>query len=688
MNNFSDNTIPALLVNLCNIFLISGKFKEAGILCQKLNSQLEFGEIKYNSESSVQNNKAIRGYNEIRSAILVINAKYELSIDKKKEAYIKFLSSVKENPKNIEAQFGLGRMYLLTNNFSEAENCFMECKKILDENKWVSFKILKYYGYVISVNKYKPKDIEKAIELFKQAIDIKKDDIDCYIKLGELLNLREPDKSLKYYMKAVELIKLKRKAEKKELKEENENKKKNMDEPSIYSDDILPELLNNIGCTLLLKEEYKDVEKYLNEAKNILKEELKKINNKYKTKESEENMEKADKKKLLRFNALKISVDFNLALYYDSQAQFDHSHFLYKKIIAENPYYIEAYVKLSELYKLRGNKKKAESYIKLAIEKHYKIIQDDRKTQKKEEEKSNEVEKKESNDKMEIEKEKEKEKEKEEIKNVEKEKEGENEQKNEEKKEPKKMHRLITVLGKPVNPMLQQAFYLYEDNKEYEAIAVLNKILMEYYPHDPYTLTFLANIYYSMAIDVRTKAMDKEKMKKAIELYFRALENDKYNALAAIGLSNCLCEFNYVDKAIDIYRSIMEKFPNDHNALVNSSFIYMDDKKYEKAFILLHKVLNTIFHGNNSKIENILTKCCIEMKEFKTANQHIKNLIMKYPDNLVYQYNYGFLLYSQFEDLINKSSRKYVDTQKAIKLVSRALKIFEDYMNLSMIYPS
>ena len=39
-----------------------------------------FGEIKYNSESSVQNNKAIRGYNEIRSAILVINAKYELSL--------------------------------------------------------------------------------------------------------------------------------------------------------------------------------------------------------------------------------------------------------------------------------------------------------------------------------------------------------------------------------------------------------------------------------------------------------------------------------------------------------------------------------------------------------------------------------------------------------------------------------
>ena len=435
MNNFNDNTIPALLVNLCNIFLVSGKLKEAGILCQKLNNQLEYGEIKFNSESkmetSVKNNKSIRGYNEIRSAIFVINAKYELSIGKKKDAFIKFLTSVKENPKNIEAQFGLGRIYLLTNNFSEAENCFMECKKILDENKWVSFKILKYYGYVISVTKFKPKDIEKAIELFKQAVDIKKDDIDCYIKLGELLNLREPEKSLKYYMKAVELIKLKRKAGKKEIKSDNEIKNKNLEEQSIYSDDILPELLNNIGCTLLLKEEYKDVEKYLNEAKNILKEELKKINNKYQTKESEENMDKSDKKKLLRFNALKISVDFNLALYYDSQAQFDHSHFLYKKIIGENPYFIEAYIKLSELYKIRGNKKKAESYIKLAIEKHYKSIQDGRKSQKKDEEKTNEIKndeinKQNSNDKMEIEKEKENEEIKtEEIKMEEKEEEKE-----------------------------------------------------------------------------------------------------------------------------------------------------------------------------------------------------------------------------------------------------------------------
>ena len=226
--------------------------------------------------------------------------------------------------------------------------------------------------------------------------------------------------------------------------------------------------------------------------------------------------------------------------------------------------------------------------------------------------------------------------------------------------------------------MIIQANYLYENGKEHEAIGVLNKILLEYSPHDPYTLTFLANIYYSMSVDIRSKNIDKERIKKAIELYFRALEYDKYNALAAVGLSNCLCEFNYVDKAIDIYRSIMEKFPNEYNAIINSSLIYMDDKKYEKASILLRKVLVNIFHGNNAKIENLLAKCCIEMKEFKSANQYIKNLIMKYPDNSIYQYNYGFLLYSQFDDIINKTTRKCKDTEKAIKIISRALKIFEE----------
>jgi flagellar hook-basal body complex protein FliE len=110
-------------------------------------------------------------------------------------------------------------------------------------------------------------------------------------------------------MKAVELIKLKRKANKKELKNEPQNKNKSFDEPSIYSDDILPELLNNIGCTLLLKEQYQDVEKYLNEAKSILKEELKKLEHKYQKKEDEENRMILHPSQLLRNLMIRIEAE-------------------------------------------------------------------------------------------------------------------------------------------------------------------------------------------------------------------------------------------------------------------------------------------------------------------------------------------------------------------------------------------
>ena len=82
---------------------------------------------------------------------------------------------------------------------------------------------------------------------------------------------------------------------------------------------------------------------------------------------------------------------------------------------------------------MRGNKTKAEYYIKQAIDKHF--------TEKKEKE-YNEI--KETKDNI-----------------------------NENKK---KMRRLISRMNKPVNPMLIEALIYYESGKELEAIKVLNQI--------------------------------------------------------------------------------------------------------------------------------------------------------------------------------------------------------------------
>ena len=78
-------------------------------------------------------------------------------------------------------------------------------KKIIDENKKVYFKVLKHLAYILSITKRK--EIEKTIDLYKQAIAVKNDDIDCYIKLAELLSLKSPEENIKYYQEVIKFIK-------------------------------------------------------------------------------------------------------------------------------------------------------------------------------------------------------------------------------------------------------------------------------------------------------------------------------------------------------------------------------------------------------------------------------------------------------------------------------------------------
>lgn len=615
-NEFSDCSIPALLMSLSNILLISGKYTEAEMLCRKLNSQLEFGEIKYNTnnDNSIntynnidKNDKLRRDYSEIKSGIYSMNAKYLLCLGKKDEAFSYFLRSVQANPRNIEAQFGLGQIYLYTQNLIDAEKCFTICKSLLDENKKVSFKVLKYLAYILS--KTKRKEVDKTIAMYKTAIATKNDDIDCYVELAELLNLKSPQESLAYYKEAVRLIKLKK-----------ENHISDKDNSTLYSYNILPEILNNIGCILLRLDRTDEVESYLTQAKNIVKTELA-------GKHSEETK--------IRLQGLKLGIDFNFVLYYEKKAMFDYTHFYCKKIISENPYFVEAYIKLSELARMRGNKTKANEYIKLAIEKSF--IEEKNSQKKEQEDKAN----------------------------------------NEKKEEKQKAKRLLSLMNKPINPMLINAFLQYEQGNEQEATQTLNQILKQFDDRDPYTLIFLGNIYYSLAIESRVKKPNVEKLNKAVELYFHALELDKYNSMAAVGLCNCLAEYNYVDKALEIYKSITETMEDNHSAFVNESLLYMNEKKYEKSSIILNKVLKKLFNGKHQTIENLLAKCYIETKEFGKANKLLKNLMMRYPDNIGYKYNYGILLIAKSDEILSKTERKVSETKESITLIEKCIKLFE-----------
>ena len=657
-NEYNDCSIPALLISLCNMLLIAGKYTQTEELCKKLNAQLELGEIKYNNNNNNFNNynnvnssgvgkgKNMRkDFSEIKSAIYTINAKHLLCTGQEKKAFAYFIQSVNANPRNIEAQYGLGQINLNLQNISAAEKCFETCKSILDENKLVSFKVLKYLAYILS--KTNKKEIEKAIQLYKTAIETKNDDIDCYVELAELLNLRAPLESLVYYKEAIKLI---QKYKENKLSGNNDYIR---DTANLYSVEILPEILNNIACILLRLDRVDEVEPYLNEARKIIKQEL---------------GVKHSKEGKTRLLSLKLGIDFNFALYYEKKAMFDYTHYICKRLIQENPYFIEAYVKLGELARMRGNKTKANEYIKLAIEKYFTEDKNHTKTIEhptKQYEEDKEKDKDKTNDQ------------KQQQAQTQNKENDTNDKSQEKVLNETKARRIISILNNPINPLIIQAYLHYEAGREQEAIQTLNQIIKQYDNKDPYTLTFLGNIYYSLAIEQRAKGVDNIRLNRAVELYFRALEYDKYNAMAAIGLCNCLSEYNYVDKALEIYKSITEIMENNSNAYVNESLIFMNEKKYHKASIILNKVLNKIFHGKNPTIQNLLAKCYIETKDFSKAETLLKQLIWMYPDNIVYRYNYGILLNAKSDEILNKNERKVSETTQAIAFIEKSMGLFE-----------
>jgi hypothetical protein len=104
--------------------------------------------------------------------------------------------------------------------------------------------------------------------LFKKALSLNPEDTDCYIELAQLLEYKKPEESLKIYEEALKIIKNKQK------RNVNERKKQ-----LFNTDDILPELYNNIAC-IRIRANSEDTEtiKYLNESLNSVKVQRDEIN--------------------------------------------------------------------------------------------------------------------------------------------------------------------------------------------------------------------------------------------------------------------------------------------------------------------------------------------------------------------------------------------------------------------------
>jgi len=317
-------------------------------------------------------------------------------------------------------------------------------------------------------------------------------------------------------------------------------------------------------------------------------------------------------------------------------------------ILEQNPFYLEADIKLGELARQRGNKEKSLEYMKSAIDKYF---------IKQKENQINDTENHQNNNFN--------------INQI-------NSNNNVNLNNNNSILKIYPFLSKPASEKLMKAHIQLERGADDDARTILIEVFKITEGKDPYTLIFLGNYHYEIATQNRTKEDEfRKNMREALFYYVSALELDKYNAYAAIGIANIFAEYSMETQAIEVYKNIHEKLPNNMNAYANEALILMSDKKFEKAGIIINKLLKRFYNGKNPKFENILAKIYMELKDFDKAFNILKNLMLRYPDDLFFRYNYAFCLWAKSENIINKKDRKVYETQEAIRNLEKSRPIFE-----------
>jgi len=142
-------------------------------------------------------------------------------------------------------------------NYAEAEKYFLPGKYNTEKDNIICTN--KYLGYIYSRNK--KKEYEKITEMYTNALNFDDEDIDCYIELAILNELRKPEESIKMYEKAIGLIR------KIDLKNYNFNRTRNLYDIK----ENFPKILNNYATIRLRLGHLNDLEKILNEAMSIIK---------------------------------------------------------------------------------------------------------------------------------------------------------------------------------------------------------------------------------------------------------------------------------------------------------------------------------------------------------------------------------------------------------------------------------
>lgn len=326
---------PGVLLSLGEVYLRKGDLERSENLA---NRALEIVDnLNYKGDTKKE-------LKSLKSNLLVLLGKIVHSRKDYKKAFKYYEDAVNHQENNSIALHYYGTMHLHLRNYKDAEKSFEKVLKLteVDSDKQTEFKPLNIETMkILAQTKVRMMKRDEAIALLDTILKNDRNDIEAYLLAAYLNEQKNFPKALDCYIRAIKI-----------LEADFENLKKTKEEKDLTEEDYVnPIFYNNLAVLHMKLNEGSKAKTVLIKARDVLK----KL--------------RANDKEDIKYKSIALVLSFNEACYYESTGKIGTATNIYKKIIEDEPSYVDAYLRLAILAKQRGDKSKAIKYGELAVNK-------------------------------------------------------------------------------------------------------------------------------------------------------------------------------------------------------------------------------------------------------------------------------------------------------------------------------
>jgi len=298
----------------------------------------------------------------LRSNFYFILGKLEHVQERYETAFQQYEESLRHNARNYQTLFCLAKVLFHMGNFKAAEthlNTVLACNRYKD-----SYEAIRLLAQIKARQSRHPDNQAEAFKLFRHVLELNPHDYDANFEISSLFEETEPKRALVYLEQGVSVMRehlasAKAGSDRQKAFKFMARWPSSFESPQAHQElaqkMIPPEVLNNLA--VLLTQEDRDAE-----ALQLYEE----------ARANCERLSAEGCSEDRRLKALSITIRFNLACCHDKASRIGEASEMFKAIINEVPSYTDAYMRLSNLAKKRGDSKRALSLVETGKANHQK----------------------------------------------------------------------------------------------------------------------------------------------------------------------------------------------------------------------------------------------------------------------------------------------------------------------------